>query len=55
MSADGQAIFFFIAFAVFVVAAILSVTPRAWWNLLVAGGLASWVFVLFWTAVKATG
>lgn len=54
MSADSQAIFFFVAFAAFVVAAVLSVVPRVWWNLLVAAGLASWVFVSFWTAVKAS-
>lgn len=53
VSPDAQAVFFFIAFACFVVAAILSFMPRSWVMTLVASGLASWVFVLFWTAVKA--
>ena len=52
MSPGAQAIFYFLAFAMFVVAAILSFTLKAWWNLLVAAGLACWVFVPFWVNVK---
>lgn len=57
MTPDAQALCFFIAFAAFVVAAVLyAVRPtRAAWlaPVLVAGGLAAWVFVNFWVAVHA--
>lgn len=53
MSADAQMVFYLVAFICFVVAAVLSFMPRAWMSFFVAAGLASWVFVLFFSALKA--
>ena len=53
MSADAQMVFYLVAFICFVVAAVLNFMPRAWPVFFVSLGLASWVFVLFFSAMKA--
>lgn len=53
MSAGAQAVFFFLAFLGFLVAALFAwvVQPRLIWATLVALGLALWMFVLFYNAL----
>ena len=55
MSTDTQAIFFFLAFVFLVVAAVYCFVPigRSIALGLVASGLACFVFVYLWTAMKA--
>lgn len=52
LSAGTQALVYFFAFIVFLIAGALSVipTPKIWWNALVAFGLSACAFVLFWNA-----
>lgn len=55
MSPEAQALFYFIAFVLFVVGGILDlVRYKAGGQLWeIAFGLASWVLVALWSAVKA--
>ena len=53
LSPTITALFFIVAFAGFVVAAVFSWPWRSW-NFCVAVGLAAWMFVNAWNAVAAT-
>jgi hypothetical protein len=50
MSGTVAAICYFIAFIMFIVAAVIS-WPVARWPTFIAVGLAFWVFVLLWAAM----
>jgi len=53
MSGGAQAVIYFVALVVFVVAAIYAwlVTPRSIWSTLVAVGLTCWTLIAFWNAL----
>lgn len=53
MSAGAQAVFYFIAFVAFLVAAIVAwvIAPRLVWATLIAVGLTMMAFVLFYNAL----
>ena len=53
MSPEATMIWLFVAFVAFVVGAVLSAMGRSWWNLTASVGLAAWVLVPFWAALKA--
>lgn len=54
MSAEASAIFYFVAFVLFVIVAILELVPRRLPLGFIALGLACWVFVNFWNALAAS-
>jgi hypothetical protein len=54
MSHGAQAICWFVALVLFIVAAILAWVPKQWWATFIAAGLAAGALVFFWNALAAT-